>query len=79
LGEPGVEVVLESVGVGEVDAVRLVGVFCDVGEVQTEGLAEAAELDFARVGEAEGEGLLGDGLVEYTSVLKIGEMKGKPA
>jgi len=49
LGETGIEVVLEGIGVGEVDGVGLVGVFCDIREVETEGLAETSEFDFALV------------------------------
>ena len=59
LGEAGVEMVLEGVGVGEVDRMGLVGVFRDVREVQAEGLAEAAEFHLALVLQAEAECLLG--------------------
>jgi hypothetical protein len=60
LRETRVEVVLERIGVGEVDRVLLVRVLCDVGQVQTECFAETAELDFALVFEAEFECLLSD-------------------
>lgn len=52
--------VLEDFGILEVDGMGLVGVFRDVSEVETEGLAEAAELDLALVLETELERLLGD-------------------
>ena len=51
---------LQRIGVGEVDRVRLMRVFSDVGEVQTQRLAESAELDFALMLEAEAESLLCD-------------------
>lgn len=60
--EARVEVALEGVGIAEVDRVRLVRVLLRRGEVGAKGLAEAAELGLALVGEAEGEGLVRDGL-----------------
>ena len=59
LSEAGVEVVLKRFGIVEVDGVDLVGILGDVGEVEAEGLAQAAELDFSLVLQAETEGLLG--------------------
>ena len=56
--------VLQGIGVGKVDAVRLVRVLRDIGQVKTEGLAEATELDLALVLQAELEGLLRD-LLSY--------------
>lgn len=52
--------VLEDFGILKVDGVGLVGVFRDIGEVETEGLAETAELNLALVLETELERLLGD-------------------
>lgn len=60
LGKAGIEMMLQCLGIGEVDRVGLVRVFGDVGEVKTEGFAETAELDFALVLQAESEGLLRD-------------------
>jgi len=64
LRKAGIEVVLEDLWVGEVDGMSLVSIFCDVGEVETEGLAQTAELDLALVLETEAEGLLCDLLAE---------------
>ena len=50
--------VLQGIRVGEVDAVRLVRILRDIGQVKTEGLAQATELDLALVLQAELEGLL---------------------
>ena len=63
LCKAGIEVVLENLWVGEVDGMGLMRIFCDVGEVETEGLAETTELDLALVLETEAEGLLRDLLV----------------
>lgn len=60
LGETGVEMVLEDFGILKVDRVRLVRVFRDVGEVESEGLAQATEFDLALVLKTELERLLGD-------------------
>ena len=60
LGEAGVEMVLEGVGVGEVDGMLLVRVLGDIGEVKAEGFAETTEFDLALVLETELERLLGD-------------------
>jgi hypothetical protein len=51
---------LEGIGIGEVDRVRLMRVFGNIVEVQTKCLAEAPELDFALVLETEFKGLLCD-------------------
>ena len=56
--------VLQGIRVGEVDAVRLVRILRDIGQVKTEGLAQATELDLALVLQAELEGLLRD-LLSY--------------
>jgi hypothetical protein len=53
-------VVLERVWVCEVDGMRLMGVFGEILEVETKGLAETAKFDFALVFETEFECLLGD-------------------
>ena len=63
LCKAGIEVVLENLWVGEVDGMGLMRIFCDVGEVETEGLAETTKLDLALVLETEAEGLLRDLLV----------------
>jgi len=55
---------LEGIGIGEVDRVRLMRVFGNICEVQTKCLAEATELDFALVLETEFKGLLCDLLRE---------------
>ena len=55
---------LQGIRVGEVDAVRLVRILRDIGQVKTEGLAQATELDLALVLQAELEGLLRD-LLSY--------------
>lgn len=47
LGEPSIEMVLKSIWIGKIDGMRLVGVFRDIGEMQTESLAESTELDLA--------------------------------
>ena len=52
--------VLQGIRVGEVDAVRLVRILRDIGQVKTEGLAQATKLDLALVLQAELEGLLRD-------------------
>ena len=60
LREEGIKMVVEGIGIGEVDGMRLVSVLCDVGEVETEGLAKTAEFHLALVLQAELECLLGD-------------------
>ena len=60
LSEASVEMVLQGIRVGEVDAVRLVRILRDIGQVKTEGLAQATKLDLALVLQAELEGLLRD-------------------
>ena len=50
--------VLQGIRVGEVDAVRLVRILRDVGEMEAEGLTETAELDLTLVLQAELECLL---------------------
>ena len=67
LGEAGVEMVLEGVGVGEVNGVLLVGVLGDIGKMEAQGFAETTELDLALVLEAELERLLGDLLQQRNS------------
>ena len=52
--------VLQGICVGKIDAVRLVRILRNVGQVETEGLAQATELDLALVLQAELEGLLRD-------------------
>lgn len=64
LCEAGVEVMLEDLRVGQVDGVSLVCILCDVGEVETESLAQTTELDLALVLETEAEGLLCDLLTD---------------
>ena len=60
LGEAGIEMVLQSIGVGEVNGMGLVCVLGDIREVQAESLAKATELDLALMLQAELESLLGD-------------------
>lgn len=60
LREARVEVVLQRIRVGEVDAVRLVRILGDIAEMQAQRLAEPPELDLALVLEAELERLLRD-------------------
>ena len=45
LGEAGVEMVLEGIGIGQVDRMWLVGVLGYTGKVQAESLLETAKLD----------------------------------
>ena len=52
--------VLESIGVGEIDGMGLVRILRDVGEMEAEGLAETAELNLTLVLQAELECLLSD-------------------
>lgn len=60
MGKSGVEMVLEDVRIREVDGVRLVGVFGDVREMQPQGFAQTAELNFALMLQAKLERLLCD-------------------
>jgi hypothetical protein len=64
LGETGIQMLLEGIWIRKVDCVRLVGVFRDVGEVESEGFAESTELDLSFVFKAEFERLLGN-LLEW--------------
>ena len=54
------EVMLVDLWVGEVDGMRLVSIFCDVGEVKTERLAQSTKLDLVMVLERDVERLLCD-------------------
>jgi len=60
LGKAGVEMALEGVRVCEIDRMRLMCVFCDVGKMETESFAQTAEFDFTDVLEAELECLKSD-------------------
>lgn len=53
LGETGIEMRMEGLGVGEVDGVGLMRVLADVGEMEAEGFAQPAEFDLAVVHKAE--------------------------
>jgi hypothetical protein len=59
---------LEGVGVREIDRVGLVGVFCDICEMEAEGFAEPAELDLAVVVQAKFECLNGNRLEKRVNV-----------
>lgn len=67
LSESSIEVSLEGIRVGEVDGVSLVDIFGNVGKMETEGLAEAAEFDLASVLQAKLE-CLGSDLLKLNSV-----------
>ena len=56
--------VLQGLGVGEVDRVGLVGILGYVAEVKTKGLTKTTELDLALMLQAEAECLLGN-LLKY--------------
>lgn len=58
---------LKSLRIGKVDSMLLVGVFCNIREVKSEGFAQTTELDFPLVLQAELEGLLGD-LLQKTKI-----------
>lgn len=60
LREPGVKMTLERLRVLKVDGMRLVCVFGYIGKMESQSFAEATELDFSLVLQAELEGLLGD-------------------
>ena len=60
LSEAGVEVVLKNFGVREVDRMLLMCVLCNVGKMESQSFAEAAEFDLALMFEAELERLLGN-------------------
>ena len=67
LREAGIEMVLEGIGIRQVDGMGLVRVLGDVPEVQTKRFAQAAELHFTLVLQAELESLLGDLLRQWPS------------
>ena len=52
------EVMLVDLWVGEVDGMRLVSIFCNIGEVKTESLAQLTKLDLAMMLERDVERLL---------------------
>lgn len=60
LRETSIEVVLQCVGIREVDGMWLMCILCDIRKMQTKSLAETAELDFPLVLQTELECLLGD-------------------
>jgi hypothetical protein len=64
LRESSVKVVLEGVGIREVDRVWLMRVLGYVGQMESKSLAETTELDFALVLQTKFERLLCDLLEE---------------
>ena len=51
---------LEGIWIRKIDRMRLIGIFCDVGKMKSEGFAQTPKFDLALVLEAKFEGLLCD-------------------
>ena len=62
--EASVEMMLESVRIGEVNGMLLMGILGNIGQMKTERFAQTTELDLSLVLETELESLLGDLLNE---------------
>ena len=60
LSETCVEMMLKGVRIREIDGMLLVRIFGNVGQMEAEGLAKAAEFDFTLMFETEFERLLGN-------------------
>ena len=62
---------LESIGIAEVDSVGLVCILGYIREMQAKGLTESAEFDLSLMLQAELKGLLGNLLSHIMSMIRL--------